>query len=169
MDTRVVQKTPTLEVESRSSGFPWFQTRWVQWCTKKMISSTFSGREFNFKFSKMNGMSKIKIRNSYQIGTSNMQNDERIQILASELKSDKICSLFLAKNLSKLAKSGSLPISDIFWPKNGLNLIRFEHWGQIWNPLIILHILGTHLIWFSHFDFLTSNAFWKIWNSIRDP
>ena len=23
---RVVQKTPTLEIESRSSGFPWFQT-----------------------------------------------------------------------------------------------------------------------------------------------
>ena len=27
MDVRVVQKTPTLEIESRSSGYPWFQTR----------------------------------------------------------------------------------------------------------------------------------------------
>ena len=51
--SRVVQKTPTLETESRSSSFPWFQTRWVRWCTKNLISSTFRGREFNFKFLKM--------------------------------------------------------------------------------------------------------------------
>ena len=55
---RVVQKTPTLEIESRSSGSPWFQTRWVQWCTKKSISSTIRGRELNFKFSKMHWRSK---------------------------------------------------------------------------------------------------------------
>ena len=27
MSIRIVQKTPTLEIESRSGGFPWFQTR----------------------------------------------------------------------------------------------------------------------------------------------
>ena len=50
----------------------------------------------------------------------------------------------------------------VFGQKNGSNLNWFEFWGQIWNPLIVLHILGTHLIWFSHFDFLTSHVFSKI-------
>ena len=36
-------------------------------------------------------------------------------------------------------------------PKNGSNFILFEFWCQIWNPLVILHILGTHLIWFALF------------------
>ena len=33
-----------------------------------------------------------------------------------------------------------------------------QFWGQIWNPLVILHILGPHLIRFSHFDFFTFHA-----------
>ena len=37
--------------------------------------------------------------------------------------------------------------------KRGLNITLFEFWGQNWNPLIISHLLGPHLIWFAHFDF----------------
>ena len=43
--------------------------------------------------------------------------------------------------------------STVFWLKRGTNAIRFGFWGQIWNPLVISHLLGPHLIWFSYFDF----------------
>ena len=57
----------------------------------------------------------------------------------------------------------------VFRPKKGSNIIRFEFRDQIWNPLIILHILGPNLIQFLHFDFLTSHAFSKISNNFRHP
>ena len=44
------------------------------------------------------------------------------------------------------AKSDILPIFDSFLGQKWSNLIRFEFWGQTWNPLIILHILGLRLI-----------------------
>ena len=43
----------------------------------------------------------------------------------------------------------------LLWTKRGLKINRFEFWSQIWDPLIILHLLGPNLIWFLHFDFLT--------------
>ena len=46
-------------------------------------------------------------------------------------------------------------LSTVFRPKKGSNGIRFEFGGQMWNFLIILHILSPHLIHFFHFDFLT--------------
>ena len=65
----------------------------------------------------------------------------------------------------------SRDFDSFFGQKGGSNIIPFELCGQIWNPLIILHtsIIGTHLKWFSHFDFLTSHAFSKIWNRMRGP
>ena len=58
--------------------------------------------------------------------------------------------------------------SIVFGPKRGPNDIRFEFWVQIWNPLIISDILDPHLIWFSHFDFMTSHAF-SLGKSPRSP
>ena len=34
------------------------------------------------------------------------------------------------------------PYFDSFWPKRGSNVIRLEFCGLIWNPLIILHVIG---------------------------
>ena len=52
-----------------------------------------------------------------------------------------------------------------FWqflsPKKRSNLIRFEFWGQIWIPLIIMRILGTYLIWFSPSDFFDLPCIFK--------
>ena len=58
----------------------------------------------------------------------------------------------------KLSKYGICQFSAFFWPTNGSDVIRFEFWAQIWDPLLILHILGPHLIWFPRFVFLTSHA-----------
>ena len=48
------------------------------------------------------------------------------------------------KIFSKIPKKSLFLI--VFWPKKGSNVFRFDFCGQIWNPLIILHILGPHLI-----------------------
>ena len=55
--------------------------------------------------------------------------------------------------------------SIVFWPRRGSNAVQLEFWGQIWNPLIIVHLLGTYLIWFSQFDFLILHViFWtQMW------
>ena len=68
---------------------------------------------------------------------------------------------FWPKTVGNWQNTQFSPFWQLFWPEKGSNLIRFQFWGQIWSPLIILHILGTDLIWFSHFDALTSNAFSK--------
>ena len=85
---RVVQKTPTLEIQSRSSGFPWFQTRWVQWCMKKSILSTFRGRKNYLKFLKMYWRYKKQNANIISNRRLNMQNNEMIPNMASEFKSE---------------------------------------------------------------------------------
>ena len=53
----------------------------------------------------------------------------------------------------------------VFWPNRGSNVIGFELCGQIWNPLIILHIIGPNLVRFSDLDFLTSPCIFKIFKS----
>ena len=75
----------------------------------------------------------------------------------------------LSKSLENQKISRKISRFNSFWPKKGSNVIRFEFCGQIWTPLIILHIIGPLLTWFSHFDFLTSHAFSKNWNHMRSP
>ena len=48
----------------------------------------------------------------------------------------------------KWSKSGKFgyfasfwPFSTILWPQRGLNVIRFQFWDQIWNPLLKPHLL----------------------------
>ena len=87
-----------------------------------------------------------------------MQNDERIPNLASKFKSDNIWPSFWPKAVENRINRVCCQFSTIFWTKRVSNVIRFELWGQIWNPFIILHLLGPYLIWFSHFDCLTAYA-----------
>ena len=47
-----------------------------------------------------------------------------------------------------------------FCAKRGSNVVRFEIWGQICNPSIMKHLLDTHLLLFSHFEFLASHVIW---------
>ena len=75
-----------------------------------------------------------------------MQNNEKIPNLPSEFKLDKRFDPFLAKKLSEIGKIPDLAHFDSFMAKKDSNLIRFGFSEQIWNPLIVLHILGTHLI-----------------------
>ena len=51
-----------------------------------------------------------------------------------------------------------------FLPKR---VILFDFWGQIWNPLIILHISGPHLLWFWHF--LPPILCWKLREACETP
>ena len=70
----------------------------------------------------------------------------------------------------KTVKNGDVfknPYFDHFLAKKGgSDLIWFEFCSQIWNPLIILHIIGTHLMWFSHLDFLALLAIFWIFKSL---
>ena len=77
-----------------------------------------------------------------------MQDDKRIPNLDSKFKLDNIWHPFCPKNRLKMAKHPSKPIFDSFLAKKRSNIIWLEFWGQIWNPLIILHLLIPHLIWF---------------------
>ena len=83
-----------------------------------------------------------------------MRLDERIPNLVSELKLGNIWLHFWKKR-SKTDKVGYLPVSTVFWPKRGVNVIRLLFWGQIWNHqctsfrpkmkgLLILHFLTRH-------------------------
>ena len=73
--------------------------------------------------------------------------------------------LLQKKNYQKWSKSGILPILDVSFAKKGVKWCNFEFWGQLWNPLIVKHLLGLHLLVLSHFAFLTS-AF-IIWLQMR--
>ena len=47
------------------------------------------------------------------------------------------------QKLLKIVKIPDLPnFRQAFGKKGGLNIMRFEIWGQIWNPLIIKLFLG---------------------------
>ena len=105
------------------------------------------------------GGQQIEMWKWYQMKSYEMQNDERIPNMTSKFKSDNIWPSFLPpKNVEKRLNRVFCQFSMFFWTKWGSNIIKFEFWGQIWDPLIILHLLGPHLIWFSHFDFLTFHA-----------
>ena len=80
---------------------------------------------------------------------------------------DNICPILAKSILENLLNTRFSHFRQFFWPKRGSYVIRFEFWGKIWNPLIILHIMSPHLILFSHFDFLTSHAFSKFSNCSR--
>ena len=88
----------------------------------------------------------------YQKGVYNMQNDERIPNMASKLKSDDIGPPFWPKTVWRW-------LNRVFWcfrhffAKKRSNVIRFEFWGHILNPLIILHIIDPILYMFHIFLF----------------
>ena len=96
------------------------------------------------------------------MGSWEMRNDERIprgfQIWHQNSNQITFDPLFGHKKLSKIGYLPDLACFQHFFGKRGSNVIRFEFWGQIWNLLIISHLLGPHLILFLHFDFLTSYA-----------
>ena len=69
-----------------------------------------------------------------------MHLDERIPNMVSELKLDNIWPHFWPKNCRKLAKYPTLSVFDRFWPNMGSNVIQFQCWDQIWNPLIKAHL-----------------------------
>ena len=112
--SRVVQKTPTLEIENRSSGFPWFQTSWVQWCTKKYIFSTFRGREFKFKF----------FENAWEVKKSKCENHIKLVSKICKMRRFKIWhhnsnrirfDPFFATKLSEIGKIPDLAYFDSFF------------------------------------------------------
>ena len=45
-------------------------------------------------------------------------------------------------------------ILTVFWPKRGLNVVRFQFWDQIWNPLILAHLSDPKIKENRKFDFL---------------
>ena len=74
-----------------------------------------------------------------------MLNDERISNLESKFKSKNFWPPLWQKT-RKLAKSSILPIFDSCLPKGGSNVLQFKLLYQIWNPLIIYHLLGPQLL-----------------------
>ena len=101
-----------------------------------------------------------------------MQN-EMIPNVASKFNWNKIWHRFGQNSVENWRNTRFSLFLTVYWPKRESDVIWFEFQGQIWNPLIISHLLGPHLIWFSHFYFylpcyLTTNAgggirffFWK--------
>ena len=114
------------------------------------------------KFLKMHGRLKnqnVKIMSNGGILYVKWWEDSKSGL---EFKSDNISPSFWPKN-SNLGIFSKIPIKSLdltlFSAKRWSNFIRFEFCGQIWNPLIILRMIGPHLTWFSHLDFSTSHAF----------
>ena len=66
-----------------------------------------------------------------------MPNDEWIQNLSSNYKSNNIWSFFGKKNCIKLAKYPIKPIFDNFFKEKGVKCYSFLILGQIGKPLII--------------------------------
>ena len=88
---------------------------------------------------------------------------ERTPNLASEFKSDNIWPLFWPKTVESWQNTRfSLFCFTVFLAEKGSYVILFEFWGQIWNPLIILHILDPHMILLFPFYFLTPMHFQKL-------
>ena len=70
---------------------------------------------------------------------------------------------FRFENGRKLAQLGILPVFSRFWAKRGSNIIQFEFWDKIWNPLMKAHLLDHKMKGDLKFYFLAPNRNFKTW------
>ena len=94
---------------------------------------------------------KIKIWKLYQMGSIICKMIRGLRIWPQNSNRITFEPHFGQKKLSNLGIFENMPRksqdSTMFWPKEELNVIWFEFCGQIWNPLIILHIIDP--IWYN--------------------
>ena len=66
--------------------------------------------------------------------------------------------IFAQKTVKNWLNRVFCQFSTLIWPKQGSDVIRFEFGDKIWNPPITYHVLGPHMLLFSHFECLTSHV-----------
>ena len=106
------------------------------------ICEVWGSAQNRWSFGNAKGDQKIKFIIFFNFGVRMTHQDEGIPNLVSELKSDDNWPLFWPKNLSKALKTGKTKFARFrpFLAKKGLNVVRFQFWDQIWNPLILAHL-----------------------------